>query len=132
MFIVPVRIYYEDTDGSGVVYHANYLHYFERARTEWLRDLGFSQQALNETAGVAFTVSRLNINYLRPARLDDALLVSTEVVECRRASLSFSQNLRRDGESNDLARAQVRVACVNAKTFRPCGLPQALYQQLIQ
>lgn len=132
MFIVPIRVYYEDTDSSGVVYHANYLRYFERARTEWLRGLGFSHRALSESFGIAFSVSRLNIDYLRPARLDDALIASAEVGECRRASLSFNQNLQREGESNLLARAHVRVACVNAKTFRPCGLPQPLYRQLVR
>lgn len=132
MFAIPIRVYYEDTDSSGVVYHASYLRYFERARTEWLRSLGFSHQALSESLGIAFSVSRLNIDYLRPARLGDALLASAEVDECRRASLGFSQNLLREGEPDVLVRAHVRVACVNVKTFRPCGLPQALYRQLVR
>lgn len=132
MFSMPIRVYYEDTDGSGVVYHAGYLRYFERARTEWLRALGFSQQALHEMLGIAFTVTRLNVDYLRPARLDDLLTVTADVSDCRRASLSFAQNLRREGESKDLARAEVRVACVSADTFRPCGMPQALRELLIR
>lgn len=128
MFVIPIRVYYEDTDASGVVYHASYLRYFERARTEWLRALGFSQQSLAGTSAVAFTVSRLNIEYRRPARLDDALTVTSSLAELRRASLVFEQHLLRGDV--ELARAQVRAACVDAQSFRPRGLPATLYNEL--
>ncbi len=128
---IRIRVYYEDTDSTGVVYHAGYLRYFERARSEWLRNLGFSHQVLSATFGIAFTVSRLSIDYLRPARLDDVLIASAEIEQCRRASFCFEQNLQREGESQRLARAQVRIACVDMETFRPCRLPEPLYRQLI-
>lgn len=130
MFCIPIRVYYEDTDGSGVVYHAGYLRYFERARTEWLRAAGFSQQELREMFGISFTVNHLEIDYLRPARLDDRLLASAEVVACRRASLRFCQILRREGDAAELCRATVSVACVDARTFKPSRLPGALRQRL--
>lgn len=130
-FSMKLRVYYEDTDSTGVVYHARYLHYFERARTEWLRAFGFSHQVLMETTGVAFTVSRLQIDFLRPARLDDTIIVDATVVSNRRASLEFAQTLRRENEPADLTRAQVRVACIDAASFRPCGLPRALRERLL-
>ncbi|HUS23487.1 MAG TPA: tol-pal system-associated acyl-CoA thioesterase [Candidatus Binatia bacterium] len=121
----PVRAYYEDTDASGVVYHASYLHYFERARTEWLRAMGFSQHSLNQRLSVVFTVANLSVDYLRPARLDDELVVTVTVEHMRRASLQFSQVLHRSADAGTpLARARVRVGCVDVATFRPCALPE--------
>lgn len=123
-FYWPVRAYYEDTDASGVVYHAVYLKYFERARTEWLRAMGFGQQSLRGRLDVVFTVANLSIDYLRPARLDDDLEVTVVVAEMRRASLHFKQVLNRKGERDTpLARATVRVGAVDVNTFRPCALP---------
>jgi acyl-CoA thioester hydrolase len=121
----PVRVYYEDTDASGVVYHAVYLKYFERARTEWLRAMGFSQQSLRGKLDVVFTVANLDVAFLKPARLDDELEVTVVVAEMRRASLHFQQTLgvKGDGDS-PLARATVRVGCVDVATFRPCALPE--------
>jgi len=124
-FHFPARVYYEDTDASGVVYHARYLQYFERGRTEWLRHLGFVQQNLRDSLAVVFTVANLEIQFLRPARLDDALEVSVIVQNLRRASIEFRQELRRAGETELLSRAHVRVACVDVATFRPCALPDA-------
>lgn len=122
-----LRVYYEDTDVSGVVYHANYLRWFERARTEWLRAQGYGQEQLRMELGIAFTVAGLEIAYLRPARLDDELEVTTVVAERGRASLGFEQVLRKAGQAETvLARVTVRIACVNAESFRPCGLPEAL------
>lgn len=118
-----VRVYYEDTDASGVVYHANYLRWFERARSEWLRALGGHQQQLLESAGVAFTVSHLDIHYRRPARLDDLLRVETEVTEVRRASLHFLQRLLRAEDNLLLSEVKVRAGCVDYKNFRPRALP---------
>jgi acyl-CoA thioester hydrolase len=118
----PLRVYYEDTDASGVAYHANYLRWFERARTEWLRAKGYGQEQLRLDAGVAFTVSTIEVEYRKPARLDDELQVQTRVAELRRASLIFEQSLlRADGLL--LATARVRIACVDAATFRPKALP---------
>ena len=119
------RVYYEDTDASGVVYHANYLRYFERGRTEWLRNMGFSQQNINAASGVVFTVANLEIDFLRPARLDDDLVVPVVVEHMRRASLTFRQALTRKADGELLARARVRVGCVDVSSFRPCALPEA-------
>ena len=122
-FVWPARVYYEDTDASGVVYHARYLHFFERARTEWLRAMSFSQQNLRDSLDVVFTVANIRVDFLRPARLDDALEVGVVVAQMRRASLEFRQELRRAGETELLARAHVRVGCVDVASFRPCALP---------
>jgi acyl-CoA thioester hydrolase len=130
-FSWPVRVYYEDTDASRVVYHAAYVKYFERARTEWLRALGFSQHRLHDELGVVFTVANIEVEFLRPGRLDDELQVVVAVEQVRGASLTFRQELYRTGEGGvPLARAQVRVGCVKVETFRPCALPQAFVQKL--
>lgn len=131
VFTWPVRVYYEDTDATGVVYHANYLRYFERARTEWLRALGVAQQELRGQSGVVFTLANLEVDYLRPARLDDDLLVTVAVEHLRRASLTFSQavHLRNDPDA-PLARARARVACVDEHGFRPCPLPDDFVQKV--
>lgn len=126
VFVWPIRVYWEDTDASGVVYHANYLRWFERARTEWLRSRGGHQQAWMEAEDLAFTVSELSVRYRRPARLDDELRVETEVIETRRASLRFAQRLIRVADGVLLAEAEVRAACVSRRTFRPRGLPDEL------
>lgn len=123
-FDYPARVYYEDTDASGVVYHARYLQFFERARTEWLRHSGITQQKLREHDGVVFTIASIEVEFLRPARLDDLLRVTVVVEHRRRASLDFAQELWREGAPELLlARARVRVACVDATGFRPCALP---------
>jgi acyl-CoA thioester hydrolase len=122
-FVLPVRIYWEDTDASGVVYHANYLRYFERARSEWLRALGYDQEAMRVEQGIAFTVASLEIRYLRPARLGDELEATTEVAELRRASFTFRQQLRRPANGEVLAEASVRAGCVDAATFKPRPIP---------
>jgi len=126
----PVRVYYEDTDASGVAYHAAYVRYFERARTEWLREQGFSQHELHDRLGVVFTVANLEVDFLRPARLDDELSVTVSVEQVRGASLTFRQAATRKGDDAPLARAHVRVGCVDAATFRPCALPRAFVEQL--
>lgn len=122
-FVWPVRVYWEDTDASGVVYHANYLRWFERARTEWLRAKGHDQESMRTQLGIAFTVASLEIRYLKPARLDDALEVHVQVPAARRASLGFVQRLLRAGSGEVLCEASVRVACVDAATFKPRVLP---------
>lgn len=128
MFRYPVRVYYEDTDASGVTYHANYLRWFERARTEWLRALGLEQQSLRDTLGAVFTVASLEIEYRHPARLDDALEVLTSVAAMRRASMLFEQTLVRQGDAELLARVRVKVGCVSGIDFRPVPLPDAFGQ----
>jgi acyl-CoA thioester hydrolase len=122
---LPVRVYYEDTDAGGVVYHTGYIRYFERARTEWLRALGHSQQQLAEEAGVLFTVVELTVRYLKPARLDDLLEVLAQVGERRGASLGFVQEIR-NAAGELLAEGQVRVACVDQHSLQPRRLPASL------
>ena len=126
-FTWPIRVYYEDTDFSGVVYHAGYLRFLERARTEWLRAQGYSQERLQADGGVAFVVAHIAIAFRRPARMDDELLASVEVAMVRHASLEFSQTLsRRADPAALLVEARVRVACVEATSFRPRALPERL------
>lgn len=128
MFSWPIRVYYEDTDLSGVVYHAGYLRYLERARTEWLRALGFSQERLKTELGVAFTVVSMEIDFRRPARLDDCLEATVEVEVRKRASLGFVQTVRYAGDDRtELVRVRARVACVDLAGFKPCALPEAIY-----
>src|ERR1044071_7159076 len=126
-FIWTVRVYYEDTDASGVVYHAAYLRFFERARTEWLRALGQGQEQLRQSQGLAFTVANMQIDFLKPARLDDELDVSVAVEQVRAASLKVTQTLRRRPDQALLARAAVRVGCVDAATFRPHPIPAGMF-----
>ena len=120
-FSWPVRVYWEDTDGGGIVYYANYLRFLERARTEWLRARGQSQSELARTAGILFAVVHLELSYLSPARLDDELAVSVEVAPEGRASLRFDQRISRGAKT--LVEASARVACLDAKTLRPRRLP---------
>jgi acyl-CoA thioester hydrolase len=128
---LAIRVYYEDTDASGVVYHANYLRWFERARTEWLRQYGFSQERLLREAGVGFTLASINVRYLRPARLDDELLVLTRVIAVGKASIRFEQEIQYAGDGEGvLAQATVRVGCVGVPDFRPQRMPAALEQVL--
>jgi len=117
----PVRVYYEDTDAGGVVYHTGYIRYFERARTEWLRGLGYSQQRLVQEEGVLFTVVDLAIHYRRPARLDDLLDIVSHA-EVAGASVLFNQAAQ-GPDGTLLAEGRIRVACVDARSFRPRRLP---------
>ncbi|MGO1071207.1 tol-pal system-associated acyl-CoA thioesterase [Lysobacter sp. CA199] len=128
LFSWPTRVYWEDTDAGGVVYHAQYLAFLERARTEWVRALGYGQDGLRRDHGLLFVVAGMQIGFLKPARLDDALEVTVELRNCRRASLIFAQTVRRGGEQ--LISAQVRVAAVDAEHWRPCAIPPQLLAQL--
>ncbi len=123
-FVWPVRVYWEDTDAGGVVYYANYLKFMERARSEWLRAFGFEQDALRDEAGVVFVVRRVEIDYLAPARFNDALDVTVRLHEAGRASIVVRQELLR-GESR-LAKAEVTLACVDAVRFKPVKMPEPL------
>ena len=128
MFAWPVRVYYEDTDFGGVVYYANYLRYFERARTEWLRTLGIDQQRLAREQGLQFVVRRAEIDFLRGARLDDELSITVECIEIKRTYLWLRQRALRGAEP--MAAARVQAACVRRDDFRPAPLPAALAAQL--
>ena len=123
-FVWPVRVYYEDTDSGGVVYYANYLKFMERARTERLRAMGFEQDQLRRDFGVLFAVHSLQVDYVRPAVFNDLLEVSAAVSDQRRASLAFTQEVRRCGDARPLlCRGQVRVACIDAGSLRPRPIP---------
>lgn len=122
----PVRVYYEDTDAGGVVFYANYLRFMERGRTEWLRALGYEQDALREHDGILFTVRRVNIEYLAPARFNDQLTVRSGLAHIGGASLDFAQDILRPADGVICCHGTVTVACLAAATFRPCRLPDAL------
>ena len=130
-FILSVRVYWEDTDAGGVVYYANYLKFFERARTEWLRSLGVNQQALKEEAGGIFVVSEATIKYHRSARLDDRLTITAGLQHAGKASVVFVQQARHGGPDGDLlAEATVRVGWVQAQTMRPARMPEEIWRAL--
>jgi acyl-CoA thioester hydrolase len=123
-----VRVYWEDTDAGGIVFYANYLKYFERARTEWLRSLGVQQQVLRETTGAILVVSDTQLRFLRPARLDDLLDVTAALREAGRASMQLAQQAWRGTEL--LAEGEIRIGCVDAHTLRPRRIPEPLLQAL--
>ena len=127
-FSFPVRVYWEDTDAGGVVYHAQYLAFMERARTEWLRSAGLHQDALKRDADLVFVVRALQTDFRAPARLDDQLMVSVALLECRGASFVLAQRITRNGIL--LVAAQVKIAALTASTFRPRAIPDALLQHL--
>ena len=120
----PVRVYWEDTDAGGVVYHARYLHFLERARTEWLRGCGYEQGHLSASDDTLFAVRNMNIDFLRPAKLDDSLTVRITLSECRRASFTVRHALWRGGEL--LLTASAQIACLSASRFKPRAIPDAL------
>ena len=123
----PVRVYWEDTDAGGIVYYANYLKFFERARTEWLRALAVSQSALAADPGLVFVVAEVNLRYRAPARLDDLLQLQLQVQELGTAHITLAQQAWRldgDGEpQRRLAEATVRVGCVEVADLRPARIP---------
>lgn len=128
-FRLPVSVYWEDTDAGGVVYYANYLKYFERARTDWLRALGVSQQTMKEQHGAMFVVAAAQLRYLQPARLDDRLEVTAALAEPGGgASLRFQQQVWRGATL--LVEGQVRAGCVDAASFRPRRIPESVLQAL--
>ncbi|MCG7531499.1 tol-pal system-associated acyl-CoA thioesterase [Psychrobium sp. MM17-31] len=128
IFEFPVRVYYEDTDAGGVVYHSNYLNFYERARTEFLRSLGFEQDVLLEQ-GLAFVVRRCELDYLIAARFNDQLVVTVEVEQLKRASVVFKQKISTiDG--NLLSSAQVVVVCVALEAMKPTAIPSHILKEL--
>lgn len=127
-FTIPVRVYYEDTDAGGVVYYANYLKYFERCRSDWMRQLGHGQTEIAQANGVVFVVRSANIEYLKPARLDDLLHIGLEVEKLGRAQLVFRQHIRR--EAQELVTGTIQIVCVDAQTMKPTPIPETLRAQL--
>jgi acyl-CoA thioester hydrolase len=123
-FVWPVRVYYEDTDSGGVVYHSNYLNFMERARTEWLRSLGFEQPMLKDDLGVLFVVHQLAITYQSPAKFNDALNVECRIVKIGRSTLTFEQIITRDTQT--LTKATVGLVCVDANQFKPVSIPSQI------
>ena len=133
VFSWPARVYWEDTDGGGIVYYANYLRFLERARTEWLRSLGYSQQALAREPGIVFAVASLTVEYRRPARLDDELAITCQPHAERAATIRFEQAIfrgRNPGGEPPILTAEARVVCVDAHTLKPRRLPESLINVL--
>ena len=129
VFSWPVRVYWEDTDAGGVVYHASYLRFLERARTEHLRALGIEQERLRADNTV-FVVRDMQIDFVKPARLDDMLAVTVALAERRKASLVFTQRILRTADDAVLVEARVRAACLEAASFRPRPIPQGLFVEI--
>jgi len=134
-FTIGVRVYYEDTDAGGVVYYANYLKFFERCRTEWLREIGHQQAELLRDPGIAFVVRSVRVDYYRPARLDDELVVGLEVVKIGRAQVFLRQHVRRAGATaaegwDELVSGDVQIACVNTAQMKATAIPAVLRTKL--
>ncbi len=151
-FYWPVRVYYEDTDSGGVVYYANYLKFMERARTEWLRSLGLEQDRLISEQGIIFAVRSVQVDYLKPALFNQLLSVSAEIIATGKASLTFKQEVVVDttktenttkstitnGEESEavspdqvLCRGQIKIACLNASSMRPCAIPDSVRKEIL-
>ncbi len=129
-FSHAVRVYWEDTDAGGVVFYANYLKFFERARTEWLRAVGFGQEQLRNEQGLIFVVSETALRYHRPARLDDELQISVEPAPPKHVTLTLAQSATR-GDVR-LVDGRITIACVDAATLRPRRIPSPLIEALFQ
>jgi acyl-CoA thioester hydrolase len=129
-FTHPVRVYWEDTDAGGIVFYANYLKFFERARTEWLRAAGFGQQQMREAFGTLFVVTDTALRYLAPARLDDQLAISVEPAPPRGAALALTQVASR-GDAT-LVASRITIACVDAQTLRPRRIPPPILDALFR
>ena len=131
-FSWPVRVYWEDTDAGGIVFYANYLKFFERARTEWLRSLGIEQRALRQRTGGIFVVSDTRVRYHRPAHLDDELIVTARPLETGRASMTIRQQALLDTAAGPvlLCEGSIRVGWVDATNFKPVRIPQTLLEAL--
>lgn len=133
IFSFPIRVYWEDTDAGGIVYYANYLKFFERARSEWLRQLGIEQGTLLENEGCMFVVSEIKTKFHRPARIDNLLLVSVQIKQVGHASLSLHQTALLKDSTNDgllVCEGTVRLACVQQTTMRPVAIPKTIVSLL--
>jgi len=129
-FSWPVRVYYEDTDSGGVVYYANYLKFFERARTELLRQFDLQQNELIKQQNIIFAVRNINVDYYKPAVFDDLLSVTTEIEVLKKASLVFKQTIQRDKDETMLCQAICKVACLQADQLKPAAIPEFMVQLL--
>lgn len=129
-FVWPARVYWEDTDGGGVVYHANYVKFLERARTEWLREKGYEQHSLLTSQGLVFAIYAMQLRFLKPARLDDSLHIEVLLTHCRRASFSVQQRVLDARSGAELCAAEVDVACLDAASFRPIPIPSDLLTEI--
>jgi acyl-CoA thioester hydrolase len=129
IFSMPVRVYFQDTDAGGVVYHSNYVNFMERARTEWLRTFGYSNGGLLKEFGVAFVVRSLKMDYLKPALLDDLVTVTALVKDIGRSRVTLTQSVLRGEEV--LAEGEVHLVCVNMQTFKPVSVPEVLRKQWV-
>ncbi len=127
IFSLPIRVYFQDTDAGGVVYHANYLNFMERARTEWLRTHGYSNAGLMKEFGLVFVVRSFKLDYLKPALLDDLLDVTAQIKDIGRSRISLSQSVRRGDEV--LTEAEVHLVCVSLESFKPVSVPEVLRDQ---
>lgn len=138
IFEFPIRVYWEDTDAGGIVFYANYLKFFERARTEWLRSCGLAQSTLREQTGAMFVVTHSQARYVQPAQLDDLLTVTAQLQQIGRASLTIQQNVFLTSHDHTTAPAQrtllcdgtIRIGWVDATSFRPSRIPLSLLQRL--
>jgi len=128
VFLLPVRVYFQDTDAGGVVYHASYVNFFERSRTEWLRTHGYSNAELMKEFGAVFVVRSLKLDYLKPAVLDDLLDVTTQIKHIGRSRLTLLQSVRRGDDL--LTEAEVHLVCVSLLGFKPVSIPEVLREQL--
>lgn len=124
----PVRVYYEDTDSGGLVYYANYLKFMERARTEWLRSFAIQQDELRDSFGVIFAVRQVQIDYLLPAKFNEQLVVTASVEKKGKASITFVQTILRDTQL--LAKAKIKIACLDGDLFKPVALPVEVLDKL--
>jgi len=129
-FCWPLRIYWEDTDAGGVVYHARYVAFMERARSEWMRAMGYGQEAMRSGDGQVFVVRAMTLDFLKPARLDDQLTVTVQVCECRRTSVRVEQHIFRDEDV--LLKANVHLVAVGTRSFRPQAIETVLRAKLLQ
>lgn len=125
-FNFPIRVYYEDTDSGGVVYHSQYLNFMERTRTEWLRNLGFEQDILREEYKCIFVVKKIEIEFIKPARFNDALIVSAQLKEIAFASFLLTQNISTQKNNELLCSAEVKIAAVYPDTFKPRRIPELI------
>jgi len=125
-----IRVYYEDTDAAGIVYYANYFRFMERARTEWLRSLGYEQDDLRREHGLVFVVRHVEADYLDPARFNDQLWVTCELIEHGRSALTMAQNVYRQEDDRLLCRGQVRLVCIDIDRFRPKAIPQQILEKM--
>ena len=135
VFLWPIRIYYEDTDAGGVVYHTNYIKFMERARTEWLRNLGFEQDELLVKEGVIFAVRSVQADFYLPAKFNDELTVSSKVIKKGKASITIEQEVIRKNQDENikddlLCKGIVKVATLDGINFKPVVMPEILYNQI--